>query len=72
MAQNSSNIISMSQPHIHAFKGESYEFWSTKMKTLFKSQDLWEFVEAGYVETSVHEAHQRDNQKKDAKALFFI
>lgn len=42
------------------------------MKTLFKSQDLWEFVEAGYTETSADEARQKDNQKKDAKALFFI
>ena len=72
MAQNSSNTISMSQPQIPVFKGESYELWSTKMKTLFKSQDLWEFVEAVYTETSADEAHQKDNQKKDAKALFFI
>ncbi|KAI3507208.1 hypothetical protein L1887_22073 [Cichorium endivia] len=42
------------------------------MKTLFKSQDLWEFVEKGYVEGSGDEARQKENQKKDAKALFFI
>ncbi|GKB46071.1 kinase-like domain-containing protein [Tanacetum coccineum] len=38
------------------FTGDSYEFWSIKMKTLFKSQDLWDFVESGYEEASNDEA----------------
>ena len=61
MAQVSSNTISMWQPQIHVFKGESYEFWSTKMKTLSKSQDLWEFFEASYAEASAYEARQKYN-----------
>ncbi|GJW98788.1 retrovirus-related pol polyprotein from transposon TNT 1-94 [Tanacetum coccineum] len=55
MAANSSTL-NVSQPHIPVFKGESYEFWSIKMKTLFKSQDLWDFVESGYAEESDDEA----------------
>ncbi|KAE8732422.1 senescence-associated protein DIN1-like [Hibiscus syriacus] len=55
---------------IPVFNGESYEFWSIKMKTLFKSQDLWDLVENGYTEPD-EEARLRDN-KKDSKALFFI
>ncbi|KAI5325092.1 hypothetical protein L3X38_034166 [Prunus dulcis] len=27
------------------FNGENYEFWSIRMKTIFKSHGLWEFVE---------------------------
>ncbi len=42
------------------------------MKTLFKSQDLWELVDNGFTETSGDEARQRENLKRDAKALFFI
>ncbi len=42
------------------------------MKTLFKSQDLWDFVESGYAEASDDDARHRENLKRDAKALFFI
>lgn len=71
MATNTSSV-NVSQPHIPVFKGDSYEFWSTKMKTLFKSQDLWDLVENGYAETSDDETCNKENQKRDAKALFFI
>ncbi|GJV00686.1 retrovirus-related pol polyprotein from transposon TNT 1-94 [Tanacetum coccineum] len=68
MASNST-IVNVSQPHIPIFKGDSYEFWSIKMKTLFKSQDLWEFVESGLPEESSDNARQKENIKKDAKAF---
>nr|GEV54351.1 retrovirus-related Pol polyprotein from transposon TNT 1-94 [Tanacetum cinerariifolium] len=44
------------------------------MSTLFKSQELWELVENGFVDSKPAEPDQalRDNRKKDAKALFFI
>ena len=42
------------------------------MKTLFKSQDFWDLVENGYAKASTDETRQKENQKKDAKALFFI
>ncbi|CAN6715608.1 unnamed protein product [Malus baccata var. baccata] len=29
------------------FTGENYEFWSIRMKTIFKSYGLWDFVEKG-------------------------
>ncbi|KAH0693897.1 hypothetical protein KY285_020994 [Solanum tuberosum] len=46
------------------------------MKTMFKSQELWDLVETGYVEPNPAPT-QPDNQlwetrKKDAKALFLI
>ena len=70
MAANG-NSISISQPAIPIFKGECYEFWSIKMMTLFKSQDLWDLVENGYADPD-EESRLKENKKKDSKALFFI
>lgn len=74
MANNGVNPAS--QPLIPIFKGEKYHRWSIKMKTMFKSQELWEIVETGYAEPRepIAEADKklRDNRKRDAKALFFI
>ena len=62
--------MSISQPTLPIFKGENYGFWSIKMRTLFKSQDLWDLVENGYQEQD-EEARLKENKKKDSKALFF-
>ncbi|KAI0526922.1 hypothetical protein KFK09_002516 [Dendrobium nobile] len=64
-------ISTSSQPLIPIFNGEKYEFWSIKMKTLFKSQDLWDLVVNG-VQIGEDEGRNNDNKKKDSKALFFI
>uniref|UniRef100_A0A3Q7HM55 Uncharacterized protein n=1 Tax=Solanum lycopersicum TaxID=4081 RepID=A0A3Q7HM55_SOLLC len=61
----------MEQPLIPVFKGESYELWSIRMKTILKFQDLWDLVERGYTDSD-EENWLRDNKKKDAKALVFI
>ncbi|XP_052184346.1 uncharacterized protein LOC127796307 [Diospyros lotus] len=42
------------------------------MKTLFISQDLWDFVESGYHDKDKDEGRLKENKKKDSKALFFI
>ncbi|TXG64214.1 hypothetical protein EZV62_011208 [Acer yangbiense] len=42
------------------------------MKTLFISQDLWEYVAEGYATKGVAVDVLKDVKKKDAKALFFI
>ncbi|PHT66462.1 hypothetical protein T459_30887 [Capsicum annuum] len=46
------------------------------MKTMFKSQDLWDLVETGYVEPNPALAQTsdqlRETRKKDAKELFLI
>ncbi|KAK2985142.1 hypothetical protein RJ640_000909 [Escallonia rubra] len=51
---------------------ENFEFWSIKMKTLFKSQDLWELVENGYADPDEENNRLKENKKKDNKALLFI
>nr|GEX40123.1 retrovirus-related Pol polyprotein from transposon TNT 1-94 [Tanacetum cinerariifolium] len=65
----SSNSLNVSQPQIPIFKGDSYEFWSIKMKTLFISQELWEYVESGYAETNDDNNRHKENKKRDAKSL---
>ncbi|KAI9165959.1 hypothetical protein LWI28_023691 [Acer negundo] len=42
------------------------------MKTLFISQDLWEYVEEDYATEGVAADVLKDVKKKDVKALFFI
>lgn len=44
------------------------------MKTMFRSQELWDLVENGFEDQNPPEPDQRlrENRKKDAKALFFI
>ncbi|KAL9416751.1 hypothetical protein AB3S75_039859 [Citrus x aurantiifolia] len=48
MAANGLN--SSPQPLLLIFKGVNYHFWSLKMKNLFKSQELWELVETGFID----------------------
>lgn len=70
MATNGS-IMNVSLPSIPIFKGEYYEFWSLKMRGLFKSQDLWGLIKNGYPDPD-EEAMLKKNKKKNSKALFFI
>ncbi|XP_074585493.1 uncharacterized protein LOC141841246 [Curcuma longa] len=65
-------INGVSQPLIPIFKGECYEFWSIKMKTLFRSQDLWDLVEKGFDDEDADESRLKENRKKDSKALFIL
>lgn len=64
------NVVNVSQLLILVFNGESYEFRSIKMKTLFKFQDPWDLVENCYAKQD-KETRLREN-KKDSKTLFFI
>ncbi|CAN6704776.1 unnamed protein product [Malus baccata var. baccata] len=59
------------------FTGENYEFWSIRMKTIFKSYGLWEFVEKGIESSdskggSSEVASLTEKLMKDAKALGLI
>ncbi|XP_074298520.1 uncharacterized protein LOC141629410 [Silene latifolia] len=74
MATNGTN--SSSQPLIPIFKGEKYHLWSLRMKTMFKSQELWDLVEVGYTEPTpaptVPDQSMKDARKRDVKALFLL
>lgn len=65
-------VLASLQPLIPIFNGEKYEFWSIKMKTLFRSQDLWDLVEKGFADTDADKARLKENKKKDNKALYSI
>ncbi|XP_078149674.1 uncharacterized protein LOC144544991 [Carex rostrata] len=69
MAETLGNTVNVTQPTIPLFKGENYEFWSIKMKTLFKSHGLWDLVETG---VPTEGPNLQENQRKDARALFFM
>ncbi|KAB2603633.1 hypothetical protein D8674_004638 [Pyrus ussuriensis x Pyrus communis] len=63
------------------FNGENFDFWQLKMKTIFRSHELWDMVENGY-ETPVKKKEEklmeadkklmRENVVKDARALGII
>ncbi|KAD4385873.1 hypothetical protein E3N88_26042 [Mikania micrantha] len=59
------------QPILPVVKGEGYEFWSIRVKTVLRSQDLWDPVSKGFSEEG-NDAEVRENQKKDARALALI
>ncbi|GJW64219.1 retrovirus-related pol polyprotein from transposon TNT 1-94, partial [Tanacetum coccineum] len=42
------------------------------MKTLFKSQYLWDYAEIGFASSNEDEARTNEHHKKDTKALFYI
>ncbi|TXG74282.1 hypothetical protein EZV62_002861 [Acer yangbiense] len=76
------SIFNHSQNLTPIFEGDSYDYWSIQMKTLFMSHDLWEIVEKGYTAPANEEElarltanqlqkYKRD-KKKDARALLFI
>lgn len=58
------NIMSSSsQPLIYVFNGEKYEFWSIKMKTFFRSQELWDIVEDEFVDVQEPDAEEKKRLK---------
>ncbi|XP_039134278.1 uncharacterized protein LOC120271668 [Dioscorea cayenensis subsp. rotundata] len=61
----------LSQSSVPVFTGQEYKRWNLQMKTIFRSQELWDLVENGVTE-SKDEALERDNRKRDAKALCLI
>ncbi|KAA0051551.1 DUF4219 domain-containing protein/UBN2 domain-containing protein [Cucumis melo var. makuwa] len=65
------NAMGSTQPLIPIFKGEGYEFWSIRTKTLLRSQYLWDLVEQGYADPN-DEGKLQENRKKDSKMLVII
>lgn len=43
-------VANNNSPNVPTFNGNDYQFWSIKMQTLFKSQELWGLVGNGQVE----------------------
>ncbi|XP_068308820.1 uncharacterized protein [Pyrus communis] len=47
------------------FNSENYEFWSIRIRTIFKSHGLWEFVEKGIERSDSKEEDESDAKKKE-------
>ncbi|BBG96388.1 hypothetical protein Prudu_005179 [Prunus dulcis] len=61
-----SNMAGSSGGELRApiFNGENYDFWSIRMKTIFKSHGLWDFVIKGLDEMDLKKSDESDDQKK--------
>ncbi|CAN6686056.1 unnamed protein product [Malus baccata var. baccata] len=82
LLDNKSNMAGSSGADLRApvFNGENFDFWQIKMKTIFRSHDLWDMVEKGYSPLAKREEeltatelnYLKENIVKDAKALGII
>nr|KYP71345.1 Signal peptidase complex catalytic subunit SEC11C [Cajanus cajan] len=73
------NTIQPSSIPIPIFNGENYDFWSTKMKTYFTFQDLWDTIEERFSTpedtsslTATQKMELKENKQKNSKALFIL
>ncbi|KAK1431533.1 hypothetical protein QVD17_07993 [Tagetes erecta] len=68
----SSNHGNPTSLHIPVFKGDGYEHWSLRMKTILRSRELWDVVYLGITATADGPRDQREVRKKDAQAMTLI
>ncbi|XP_076891338.1 uncharacterized protein LOC143542690 [Bidens hawaiensis] len=54
------------------FRGDGYEYWSVRMKTILISRDLWDLVIEGVNEAEKDAGKLNNAQKKDAHAMAII
>ena len=54
--------FSSSAPLLPIFNGEKYEWWSIKMKTLLRSQELWDLVEHEFVDVTTRNFESLEQQ----------
>ncbi|KAJ0502796.1 putative RNA-directed DNA polymerase [Helianthus annuus] len=71
MADQTSTLPTAPTP-IPVFKGEGYEHWSIRLKTILKSRDLWDLVEQGYNSAESDENKLKNLKKRDAHAMAVI
>ncbi|KAM0017627.1 putative RNA-directed DNA polymerase [Helianthus debilis subsp. tardiflorus] len=71
MAEPTSALQTQPTP-IPIFKGDGYEYWSIRMKTILRSRDLWELVETGVNQADTDQSRLKTAIKKDAHAMAII
>ncbi|XP_020421368.1 uncharacterized protein LOC109949686 [Prunus persica] len=49
------------------FNGENYDFWSIRMKTIFKSHGLWDLVIKGLDGMDLKKSDESDDKKKETE-----
>ncbi|XP_076928528.1 uncharacterized protein LOC143592513 [Bidens hawaiensis] len=71
MAEPTSAV--QTQPtHIPIFKGDGYEYWCIRMKTILRSSDLWDLIETGVNLADTDQNRLKTTVKKDAHAMAII
>ncbi|XP_076952194.1 uncharacterized protein LOC143625847 [Bidens hawaiensis] len=71
MADHASTLPTAPSP-IPMFKGEGYEYWSVRMKTILRSRDLWDLVTDGFDDKEKDSGKLKNSQKRDAHAMAII
>ncbi|KAF5794742.1 putative RNA-directed DNA polymerase [Helianthus annuus] len=71
MADQTSTLPTAPTP-IPVFKGEGYEHWNIRMKTMLKSRDIWDLVDAGVDDKETDVAKLKNLKKRDAHAMALI
>ncbi|XP_076919054.1 uncharacterized protein LOC143579708 [Bidens hawaiensis] len=71
MAEYTSMLPTALTP-IPVFKGDGYEYWSIRMKTILRSRDLWDLVVTGFDKTEQDLNKLKAAQKRDAYAMAVI
>ncbi|KAJ0589103.1 putative RNA-directed DNA polymerase [Helianthus annuus] len=72
MADNTNSSSGVGAAIIPVFKGEGYEHWSLRMKTILRSKELWEIVYLGITATGDGADNLKEMRKKDAQAMTII
>ncbi|XP_076920927.1 uncharacterized protein LOC143582186 [Bidens hawaiensis] len=58
--------------YVPVFKGEGYEHWSLRMKTILRARELWDVVFLGVTAIGDGSQDQRESKKKDTQAMTII
>ncbi|KAJ0576790.1 putative RNA-directed DNA polymerase [Helianthus annuus] len=72
MAENTGVGSGSGVPIIPVFKGDGYEHWSFRMKTILRSKELWDVVYLGVTAAGDGPENTREMRKKDAQAMTII
>ncbi|KAJ0448763.1 putative RNA-directed DNA polymerase [Helianthus annuus] len=73
MAENIGATSGSNASIIPVFKGDGYEHWSLRMKTILRSKDLWDVVFLGVTAAGDGgDQNNRELRKRDAQAMTII
>ncbi|KAD5960996.1 hypothetical protein E3N88_12469 [Mikania micrantha] len=66
------NVSGTANTPIPMFKGDGYEHWSVRMRTILRSRELWDIVNLGVTDYGDNLERNRKEAKDDARAMVVI
>ncbi|KAD3336165.1 hypothetical protein E3N88_31684 [Mikania micrantha] len=66
------NVSGTANTPIPVFKGDGYEHWSVRMRTILRSRELWDIVNLGVTDYGDNLERNRKEAKDDARAMVVI